>query len=106
MRRENYSWKLLLRNQIRGQKSGVSDLLNLNWLLNEEEVPVTDGGNGGQPACPGKWKRCRKKKRRQKMNNSNVMYIHVCSVSCNIVVMFACTLVRSHPDSRRRWGET
>jgi hypothetical protein len=39
-------------------------------------------------------------------SNANVMYIHVCSVSCNVVVMFACTLVRSHPDSRRRWGET
>jgi hypothetical protein len=33
-----------------------------------------DGGNGGQPACPGKWKRYRKKN----MNsNINVMYIHV-----------------------------
>ncbi len=59
-----------------------------------------DGASGGQPACPGKWKKCRKKK------NTNVMYIHVCDVSCNIVVMFICTLVRSHPDSRRRWGET
>jgi hypothetical protein len=32
--------------------------------------------------------------------------IHVCPVSCNVVVMFTRTLVRSHPDSRRRWGET
>ncbi len=47
---------------------------------------VTDGGTGGEPVCPGKWKRCRKKN----MNsNANVMYIHVCPVSCNIVVMFA-----------------
>jgi hypothetical protein len=27
-------------------------------------------------------------------------------VLCKIVMMFTCTLVRSHPDSRRRWGET
>jgi galactose mutarotase-like enzyme len=71
------------------------------WVL------VADKENAGQPACPGKWKKCRKKKRRQNMNsNTNVMYIRVFSVSCNIVVMFSCTLVRSHPDSRRRWGET
>jgi hypothetical protein len=38
-------------------------------------------------------------------SNANVMYIHVCPVSCD-VVMFTCTLVRSHPDSRRSWGET
>ncbi len=64
---------------------------------------VTDGASGGQPACPGKWKKCRRKK----MNsNTNVMYIHVCHVSCKIVLMFTCTLVRSHPDSRRCWGET
>jgi hypothetical protein len=68
-------------------------------------INVTDGGNGGQPACPEKWKRCRKKKRRQNMNsNINVIYIHVCFVSCNVVVMFACTLMRSHPDSRRHFG--
>jgi hypothetical protein len=35
-------------------------------------------------------------------SNANVIYIHVCPVSCNVVVMFACTLVRSHPDSGRR----
>jgi hypothetical protein len=39
-------------------------------------------------------------------SNTNVLYVHVCHVSCNVVVMFACALVRSHPDSRRRWGET
>jgi hypothetical protein len=39
-------------------------------------------------------------------SNTNVTYKHVCHVSCNIVVMFTCTLVRSHPDSRRRWAET
>ncbi len=30
----------------------------------------------------------------------------MCPVSCIVVVMFTCTLVRSHPDSRRCWGET
>jgi hypothetical protein len=39
-------------------------------------------------------------------SNASVMYIRVCPVSYNVVVMFTCTLVRSHPDSRRRWGET
>jgi hypothetical protein len=44
---------------------------------------------------------------KKNMNSStSVMYVHVCSVLCNAVVMFTCTLVRSHPDSRRRWGET
>ncbi len=39
------------------------------------------------------------------MNGSNsVMY--VCPVSYISVVMFTCTLMRSHPESRRRWGET
>jgi hypothetical protein len=33
-------------------------------------------------------------------SNTNVVYIHVCHVSCSVVVMFTCTLVRSHPDSR------
>jgi hypothetical protein len=66
-------------------------------------TPVADRASGGQQACPGKWKKCRKKKMK---SNTNVMYIHVCHVSCNIVVMFTCTLVRSHPDSRRHWGAT
>jgi hypothetical protein len=39
-------------------------------------------------------------------SNANVMYIHVCPVFCNVFMMFTCTLVRSHPDSRRRWCET
>jgi hypothetical protein len=33
-------------------------------------------------------------------SNTDVMYIHVFHVSCRVVVMFTCTLVRSHPDSR------
>ncbi len=32
------------------------------------------------------------------------IYIHVCSVSCDVVLMFTCTLVRSHPDSKRTLG--
>jgi hypothetical protein len=39
-------------------------------------------------------------------SNASVMYIRMGPVSYNAVVMFTCTLVRSHPDSRRRWGET
>jgi hypothetical protein len=44
--------------------------------------------------------------KRNMNSNASVMYIRVCPVSCTAVVMFTCTLVRSHPDSRRRWGET
>jgi hypothetical protein len=44
---------------------------------------------------------------KKNMNNSNsVMYISVYPVSSVAVVKFTCTLVRSHPDSRGRWGET
>jgi hypothetical protein len=44
---------------------------------------------------------------KKNMNSStSVMYISVCPVSYVAVVMFTCTLVRSHPDSRRCWGET
>jgi hypothetical protein len=51
-----------------------------------DSILVTDRRNGGQPGCPGKCKRCRKKN----MNsNTYVMYIHVYPVSFN-VVMFAC----------------
>jgi hypothetical protein len=39
-------------------------------------------------------------------SNTSVMYKLVCPVLYNAVVMFTSTLVRSHPDSRRRWGET
>ncbi len=39
----------------------------------------------------------------EEMNsNTDRMYIHVCHVSCSVVVMFTCTLVRRYPDSRRR----
>jgi hypothetical protein len=65
---------------------------------------VTDRVSGGQSACPGKWKMCRKKK----LIVILVWWIciHVCHVSCNVVVMFTCTLVRSRPGSRRHWSET
>jgi hypothetical protein len=39
-------------------------------------------------------------------SNTSVMYIRLCPVSYNAVVMFTCTLVRSHPDCRRRRGKT
>ncbi len=58
--------------------------------------------SGGQPACLGNG-RCVE---RRMNSNTSVMYIRVCHVSCNVVVMFTCILVWSHPDSRRRWGET
>jgi hypothetical protein len=34
----------------------------MNITLNLLNVIVTDGASGGQPACPGKLKKCRKKK--------------------------------------------
>jgi hypothetical protein len=41
---------------------------------------------------------------KKNMNSSNsAMYISVCPVSYIAVVMFTCTLGRSHPDSRKRW---
>jgi hypothetical protein len=44
---------------------------------------------------------------KENMNSNNsVMYISVCPISYIAVVMFTCALVRSHPDSRRRSGET
>jgi hypothetical protein len=42
----------------------------------------------------------------KKNMNSSVMYISVCHVSYIVVVMYTCTLVRSHPDRRRQWRET
>jgi hypothetical protein len=54
----------------------------------------------GQPACQEERKMCRKKKRIV----MPMWYIYMCEhLSCSVVVMFTCTLVRSHPDSRRRW---
>jgi hypothetical protein len=42
---------------------------------------------------------------KKNMNSStSVMYISVCPVSYVAVVLFTCTLVRSHPDSRSCWG--
>jgi hypothetical protein len=46
------------------------------------------------------------KEKKNIYSKASVMYIRVCPVSYNAVVMFTCTLVRIHPDSRRRWGET
>jgi hypothetical protein len=68
-------------------------------------VNVTDNGIRGQPACPEEWKngRCVKK---NMYNSFSVMYISVCHVSYTVVVMFTCTLVRSHPEGRRHEGET
>ncbi len=40
-------------------------------------------------------------KKKNMNSNASVMYIGVCPVSYNAVVMLTCTLVRSHPDSRR-----
>jgi hypothetical protein len=80
----------------------LSNLASLGFTQLVGKVTVTDRGSGGKPACPGKWKKCRKK---NVNSNVDMLYIHVCHGSCNVVVMFACTLVRSRPDRRRHWGE-
>jgi hypothetical protein len=66
--------------------------------------------NIGSSKCNGKreWRTASLPRRmegvKKKLNSSNsVMYISVCLVSYIAVVMFTCKLVRSHPDSRRRW---
>ncbi len=50
--------------------------------------------------------RCVKEKKNMNSNVSVMYILYMCLVSHIIVVMFTCTLVRSHPDSRRRLGET
>ncbi len=65
---------------------------------------VADGVIQVQPACPGKWKMCKGEERVN--SNTDEMYIHVFHVLCRVVVMFPCTLVRSHPDSRGARCET
>ncbi len=58
---------------------------------------MPDGKGLDQPACQGEWKKCRKKR---KNSNADVMYICVPFVTCNVVMLFTCLLVRSHPDSK------
>ncbi len=58
---------------------------NVQNLELAEISNVADKGNGGQPACLGKWKRCKKKKNMN--SNASVMYIRVpCIVyhSCDV----------------------
>jgi hypothetical protein len=62
-------------------------------------VIVTDNRSREQPACLEEWKMY---KRRNMNSSCSVMYIRVCYVSYINVVTFTCTLVRSHPEGRRR----
>jgi hypothetical protein len=41
-----------------------------------------------------------KSAKRKRNSNAVVMYIYVSCGSCSVVVLFTCTLVRSHPDSK------
>jgi hypothetical protein len=67
---------------------------------------VADGVIRAEPACPGKWKMCKEEERVN--SNTDVMYIQIIHVfdMSSIVVMFTCTLVRSHPDSSGTRCET
>ncbi len=64
---------------------------------------VTDVKSRGQPACQEEPKTCKE----ESMNVMNVM--NECDVQkyvlCTVyyIVMFTCTLARSHPESKRRW---
>jgi hypothetical protein len=58
----------------------------------------------GTASLPRKWKMCKEEERVN--SNTDVMYIHVFHMLCRVVVMFTCTLVRSHPDSRGARCET
>jgi hypothetical protein len=64
-------WFLGLINFYQQFLPGISDVLCP--LTNALKGGVADKGNGGQPACPGKWKRCKKK-----IMNSNASVIYVC----------------------------
>jgi hypothetical protein len=58
---------------------------------------VPDGKGLDQPTCQGERNKCRKK---SKNSNADVMYICVPCVSCNVVMLFTCLLVKSHLDSK------
>ncbi len=61
-------------------------------------VVVADAMDWGQLACQEGWKMCKKRRRIVMLMWCIYMWAHM---SCSVVVMFTCTLVRSHPDSRR-----
>ncbi len=69
--------------------------LSIFWLWRA----VADTMGQGQPTCQEEWKMCRKRRRIVMPMWCIYMSAHM---SCSVVVMFICTLVRSHPDSRRR----
>ncbi len=72
------------------------------YASKRQNIALADAVDRVQLACQEEWKMCRKEKWIEQCN-TNVMYIHVCHVLYSVVVMFTCTLVRSHPDSRRCW---
>jgi hypothetical protein len=59
---------------------------------------VSDRKGLNQPACQEEWKKCRRKRRIVML----MWCIYMCAhVSCSVVMLFTCTLVRSYPDSKR-----
>ncbi len=59
---------------------------------------VSDRKGLNQPACQEEWKKCRGKRRIV----MPMWCIYMCAhMSCSVVMLFSCTLVRSHPDSRK-----
>ncbi len=64
-------------------------------------ITVSDRKGLNQPACQEGWKKCKKERRIV----LPMWCIYVCPcVSCNIVMLFTCTWVRSHPDSKEALG--
>ncbi len=66
-------------------------------------VIVTDSESRGQPVCQEERKICKE----ENMNDNCKCDVYKC-VLCAVyyIVMFTCTLVRSHPEGRRRQVET
>jgi hypothetical protein len=62
---------------------------------------VSDRKGRDQPSCQEEWKMCRKKRRIVMPMWCIYMFAHIL---CSIVVLFTCSLVRSHPDSRKALG--
>jgi hypothetical protein len=82
------------------EKHGPS---KLNYYNFSDESPVENGlyvlYQTGRVWTSRPAKKSVRSVRRKKNSNADVMYICVSSMSCSVVVLFTCTLVRSHPDS-------
>jgi hypothetical protein len=73
----------------------------VSWDRKKGDGLVSDGKGLNQPACQEEWKKCRRKRRIV----MSMWCIYMCAhMSCGVIMFFTCTLVRSHPDSRKALG--